>query len=461
MQALRQQNGKRPLCQHAMRPAGVAPLRPGLGVRGAAPRRRAPAPPSALAASASAPQQPAARGELDDDGSEDSGAQHLELWRQAESEESRSYRRTVFSFQQWQKHRSNRRYLHHLSTLAASRIVRGVLPPVMVVSAFATFVSVYHWLHAAGRLAECLPPLPVVPVEPFQLTSFALALLLVFRTNAAHARWHEARCVFGRINDAARDVWRQVLAVFPRDRPSARAAVGRWLVAYCYAAKWALREEGRQRAELEGWMPPRELDALMASKDAPQFAILVLSHTLRAHLAGQQLVKLMESIGSMMYDLSSCNRILTTPIPLSYTRHTTRFMVLWLLLLPLALWAKCGWGCVPTVALVSLALLTIEAIGVSLEEPFTILALEDIAEGCAKGIHALAAMDEAAAAAAAAAAPYGGPPAAAAAAAAAEEAADGGGAVAAAAAAAAAAATNGAAAWRPAAAGSVGAVSGR
>jgi hypothetical protein len=36
-------------------------------------------------------------------------------------------------------------------------------------------------------------------------------------------------------------------------------------------------------------------------------------------------------------------------------------MVLWLLLLPLALWAKCGWGCVPTVALVSLALLTIGA----------------------------------------------------------------------------------------------------
>jgi hypothetical protein len=180
---------------------------------------------------------------------------------------------------------------------------------------------------------------------------------------------------------------RQVLAVFPRDRPAARAAVGRWLVAYCYAAKWALREEGPQRADLEGWLPPRELNALvgggclewvrpssrgragrrgaegaacarrgrswgllrvgangatcapcfgthwsspltgirlhqlpnpwqlcyalltrfpphclatgelqMAAKDGPQFAILVLSHTLKAHLAGVQLVKLMESM---------------------------------------------------------------------------------------------------------------------------------------------------------------------
>ena len=61
----------------------------------------------------------------------------------------------------------------------------------------------------------------------------------------------------------------------------------------------------------------------------------------------------------MMYDLSSCTRILTTPIPLSYTRHTTRFMVLWLFLLPLALHRWCGWGTPWAVALISLALLTI------------------------------------------------------------------------------------------------------
>ena len=61
----------------------------------------------------------------------------------------------------------------------------------------------------------------------------------------------------------------------------------------------------------------------------------------------------------MMYDLSSCTRILTTPIPLSWTRHTTRFMVLWLFLLPLALYRTCGWGTPWAIAFVSLALLTI------------------------------------------------------------------------------------------------------
>jgi hypothetical protein len=39
--------------------------------------------------------------------------------------------------------------------------------------------------------------------------------------------------------------------------------MARWLVAYCFASKWALREEGRRRADLEGWLAPRELDAMV------------------------------------------------------------------------------------------------------------------------------------------------------------------------------------------------------
>jgi len=38
-------------------------------------------------------------------------------------------------------------------------------------------------------------------------------------------------------------------------------------------------------------------------------------------------------------------------------RHTARFLVLWLLLLPLALWGSCGWAMVPTVMIISFVLL--------------------------------------------------------------------------------------------------------
>ena len=40
--------------------------------------------------------------------------------------------------------------------------------------------------------------------------------------------------------------------------------------------------------------------------------------------------------------LGSTERIQKTPIPRAYTRHTSRFLLLWLLFLPFAIWPVCG-----------------------------------------------------------------------------------------------------------------------
>jgi len=47
-------------------------------------------------------------------------------------------------------------------------------------------------------------------VEPFVLTSFAVSLLLVFRTNSSYDRWWEARKDFGRMYNCARNLARMV-----------------------------------------------------------------------------------------------------------------------------------------------------------------------------------------------------------------------------------------------------------
>ena len=41
-----------------------------------------------------------------------------------------------------------------------------------------------------------------------------------------------------------------------------------------------------------------------------------------------------ESITTLCSALGGCERIFKTPIPLSYTRHTSRVLVLWLTVLP-------------------------------------------------------------------------------------------------------------------------------
>ena len=62
-------------------------------------------------------------------------------------------------------------------------------------------------------------PIPQIAIEPMQLTSFALSLLLVFRTNASYARWQEARKMFGSITTTGKDIFRQVrsLLMAPMD----------------------------------------------------------------------------------------------------------------------------------------------------------------------------------------------------------------------------------------------------
>ena len=73
--------------------------------------------------------------------------------------------------------------------------------------------------------------------------------------------------------------------------------------------------------------------------------------------------------------MGACERLLRTPIPQSYTRHTSRFLTLWCNLLPLALWPALGLGTPLATVFIGFALLGIEDIGVQIEEPFCVLPL--------------------------------------------------------------------------------------
>lgn len=81
------------------------------------------------------------------------------------------------------------------------------------------------------------------------------------------------------------------------------------------------------------------------------------------------------NVSHLLESLSACERILSTPIPLSYTRHTARFLLIWLLLLPFSLYPLCGWTMVPIAAILVFLLLGIEEIGVQIEVRWPLLGL--------------------------------------------------------------------------------------
>ncbi|GLI65099.1 hypothetical protein VaNZ11_008540 [Volvox africanus] len=294
-------------------------------------------------------------------------------------EDSRRARRMTFTFDDWKRHRSGSRYLYHLKTLSESGIVRGIATPVLFVTLFTAVVAAFNVAHTARILPLWVPPLPNIAIEPIQLTSIALSLLLVFRTNASYSRWDEGRRSFGSITTVSRDIARQAFGWFCQDDADSRSRLGRWLVALGRVTMVHLREEHNMKDELRGVLQPQEIEAVTSSVHPPSFCLQMITWIIRtAGLPQELIIRMDENVSRLTDAVSACERILNTPIPLSYTRHTARFLMAWLVCLPFSLWSYCGLAMIPIAALVAFVLLGIEEIGVYIEEPFSILALEKL-----------------------------------------------------------------------------------
>mmetsp|Transcript_62773 Transcript_62773/g.107781 ORF Transcript_62773/g.107781 Transcript_62773/m.107781 type:complete len:404 (-) Transcript_62773:329-1540(-) len=313
-------------------------------------------------------------------------------------EESRQYRRTVYTQDDWLKHRSSTRLWKNLRGTFTSGVVRSLIFEVSMVSGIALLIvavncvlggfldlsNVYHspLLPGLGSFMLQLPALP------FTLSSPALGLLLVFRTNSSYQRWLEARTSWGRITAHLRNVIRQGatwldLDVPPEDRKEVLEKLGlqAWVFGACL--RWKLvPERAAVAAELRARMGAAKADTLLAARNPPLRALQDLSLQIVSLPMDEKRRVEMDKSCIIIGELTEvCERIFTSPVPLVYTRHTARFLSSWLLLLPFCLWESFGasWNhilVVPASALMAIFLFGVEELSVQLEEPFSILPLK-------------------------------------------------------------------------------------
>lgn len=104
------------------------------------------------------------------------------------AERSRPYRRDVFSYDDWVRHRSSERFSGRLAKLTKSGIVRALFDEIILTSSVATFICVFNALlvvgfddfagvHHDALINIGLPELKL-PAMFFTLSSPALSLLL-------------------------------------------------------------------------------------------------------------------------------------------------------------------------------------------------------------------------------------------------------------------------------------------
>lgn len=136
--------------------------------------------------------------------------QGFEASADVEKDESMLFRRTVFEQEDWTRHRSSDRHSRHILSIASSRVIWSLGPPVLKLTFIAALVAIFN----EAVLLHLFPfwvPLLHVDSLPFQLTAPALALLLVFRTNASYGRFDEARKAWESNVNRSRDLARQAL----------------------------------------------------------------------------------------------------------------------------------------------------------------------------------------------------------------------------------------------------------
>ena len=322
--------------------------------------------------------------------------------RESYGEESREFRRTVYTHEDWVKHRSPDRFGRNLFTLSNSGIYRSLFKEVAATTTVASLIIIWNMIFGEyqdlssvthpGIMHDSLIPIICLPLAPFTLASPSLGLLLVFRTNTSYQRWDEARKNWGMNINHTRDLVRLGNAYYDRTAVSPerveddlnRLALCTW--AFVRSMKRHLSpewdDEEAFQIELKEKLPAEQAQMILDAAHRPNRALQDLStaiENLPMHFIRKNEIHRAATI--FEDNLGSSERLLTSPVPLFYTRHTARFLSFWLLLLPFALWEPLGnsWNhldLIPTTTFLSIFLFGIEELATQLEEPFTILPMQ-------------------------------------------------------------------------------------
>jgi predicted membrane chloride channel (bestrophin family) len=312
-----------------------------------------------------------------------------------EREESRKLRRTIFTHTDWKRHRSSDRYFHELLKMPQSQVLRGLTLQAVGVALVSAVVVIYNVLMEL-KLLNWPIPLLTVPFLPLSITSSSLGLLLVFRTNTAYDRWKEARNLWSIISAKSFDIMRQTNAWITDDKAQV-SAIFRYTSAFSRCLKWHLGDRSDSQAlsdDLQDLMLPSEIEAIIKAKHKPKYVLARLSCLLATR---SMLMNMQTHVDRAMIELTNamegCDRIFTTPIPLVYTKLTARFLLLWLMMLPMSLYNEFPmdkkWVIPLVVFLNSIFMLGIEDLGVQIEEPFSIMPLASICHNIKSGAQEL------------------------------------------------------------------------
>lgn len=303
----------------------------------------------------------------------------------------------LFSHKTWTYYTGKspiRRWVRTAATWRFSTVFRAVYPICMAAALWGFFVTSLP----PGLLPRCSP-------VPMSLIGAALGLLLVFRVNNSYQRLGEARGLWGRAVYLTREVAQGVATalVFDEtlpDRARARAAaaqISRYLLCYSWelnskltgrglpdGAGTADLQPGEKVDVLKALLPAEEAEWLAMSRSRPLAALGALRRVLHGEFRAGNLPshvarKLDEDVRELDLVVGGCERLFSSPVPPTMSRHIIRCLLLWLFSLPFVLAGGMAPATVAAwVLITSYIFVGIEEVGVQVEQPFELVPMTQL-----------------------------------------------------------------------------------
>ena len=203
------------------------------------------------------------------------------------------------------------------------------------------------------------------------LLGFVLSMLLVFRTNTAYDRWWEGRKLLGKMVNDSRNLAIKLHAILPEDDKENRDFFKKYL---CFFPHLLSRHLSKQSTKMELAQDQQhtEVEQLPHPPNALIWRIQNQVQKLYREgvITGDQLIILDIQLSGFLDVCGGCERIKNTPIPYSYSSFTKKFIVIYVITLPIAYAMSIGYMMTFLTVFVFYVLMSLEVLAEEIEEPF-------------------------------------------------------------------------------------------
>jgi len=327
--------------------------------------------------------------------------------RLSRSERSDPTRELNMTPKHWKAHKSPyRKWRHLLNTFRSSPVQRMAFPDLFVSTSVGIALTYYNEIILGGVSNFGLS------MGGFAGATTAVGLLAGFRLKESYSRYDEARKFWGETINTTRDLARNT-CMWMKDKVQQDRMlklIRAFPVAYNFHVnrkgghhnlhesdknkpKFADRVQAEFQAEmLDIYMDGKHDDDLRRISEAKYKGengglevLNLMGETIAASVGTVDAIyvrEMDEQLQRLCGAFGASERILRTPLPTSFTRHTSRVMAMWDVFLPFGMYPLMGpYFTIPVCLLTSFAVLGIEDIGVQLEEPFDVQPLRQYSDG--------------------------------------------------------------------------------